>query len=362
MANGLILLAIVIIVLQFYYLIFVFYPLSKTDYKSTKLDDSKTNWPAVSVVVIVKNELENLKILIPLLTNQNYKGLYDIHILDDHSEDELQTWLKQVNNPLLKIHGPFDTLHGKKAHYEIFKNIHLNEWVLCTDADCRMGDTWITHMVSSRGTNDVILGFSPYFRHISLVNDVIQFETNLTGLLYLGRALNGNPYMGVGRNILYRRDTLLSSNAYKEFAYLKSGDDDLTINHLKNSRMGISLHPDSFVYSIPKNNFSTWLRQKQRHVSTASLYRLSDKVLLFLFYATTLLWWPVLILVFFFNFKLFILMILCKFLWLLGLSGISRRVLEFELGYFSVIRADILYVVSLLYLIPAVALKKTQKW
>jgi hypothetical protein len=47
--------------------------------------------------------------------------------------------------------------------------------------------------------------------------------------------------------------------------------------------VAIEIEPESFVFSIPKKTWRSWFRQKQRHFSTASKYKLINKLFLGIF-------------------------------------------------------------------------------
>lgn len=79
--------------------------------------------------------------------------------------------------------------------------------LLMTDADCRPASVhWIQKMVLALGTEDgFVLGYSPYMPLKNHIQGLIQLETSYTALLYLGLAVRNIGYMGVGRNLLYRK-------------------------------------------------------------------------------------------------------------------------------------------------------------
>ncbi|MFD2145882.1 hypothetical protein [Mucilaginibacter antarcticus] len=79
--------------------------------------------------------------------------------------------------------------------------------MLFTDADCKPDSTnWITRMAAHfKGDVQLVLGYSPYFKTGGFLNSLIRFETVKTAVNYLSAALNGDPYMGIGRNMAYTK-------------------------------------------------------------------------------------------------------------------------------------------------------------
>jgi hypothetical protein len=52
---------------------------------------------------------------------------------------------------------------------------------------------------------EVVLGYGAYHKKPVLLNKIIRFETFQSALQYLSFALAGLPYMGVGRNLSYKK-------------------------------------------------------------------------------------------------------------------------------------------------------------
>jgi hypothetical protein len=72
-----------------------------------------------------------------------------------------------------------------------------------------------------------------------------------------------------------------------------SGDDDLFVNETATStNVAIQINPDSFVYTEAKKTFTSWSRQKTRHVSTGKFYKSNDKFFLGLYYSSLMLFYP----------------------------------------------------------------------
>lgn len=52
----------------------------------------------------------------------------------------------------------------------------------------------------------IVLGYSGYERGKGWLHKRISFDALFTSLRYLGFALAGKPYMGLGRNLAYRKE------------------------------------------------------------------------------------------------------------------------------------------------------------
>ncbi|HBK82800.1 MAG TPA: glycosyl transferase family 2, partial [Flavobacterium sp.] len=63
----------------------------------------------------------------------------------------------------------------------------------------------------------------------SFLNKIIRFETVLTAIQYFSWAKVGKPYMGVGRNLAYKKSVFFDNRGFMNHMKIKSGDDDLFI-------------------------------------------------------------------------------------------------------------------------------------
>lgn len=297
---------IAVIVVQFLYYIVFF---GKFSFAKPKVSTPKR--VPISVIVCAKNEEENVKNFVPLLAEQNYPD-YEIVLIDDASSDEtlevFETFEKQYSNiKLVKVENNEAFWGNKKFALTLGIKAAKNEYLLFTDADCYPKTTeWIKEM-SAQFTREktIVLGYGAYERiKGSFLNKIIRFETLLTATQYFSWTKLGKPYMGVGRNMAYKREEFFKVRGFMDHMKIRSGDDDLFINQAANAKnTTICYTPESFTFSKPKTSFKEWFKQKRRHVATAQHYKSFDRAQLALFYSTQLLFiiLPVILLAFQFQ-------------------------------------------------------------
>ena len=172
---------------------------------------------------------------------------------------------------------------GKK--YALQKGIEAakNELILLTDADCQpLSKNWIREMAGCvNDKHKIVLGISPYKTENTILNSLIEYETAQTALQYVGFALLKNPYMSVGRNVLYDAALLKSKIWTTQELSIASGDDDLTIQTLATKEnTTVCLSKDSYTVSKAKDSWSAWIQQKLRHYESGSMYRFSHRLFL----------------------------------------------------------------------------------
>lgn len=302
--NPLTITLLVIIGVAFIHQIYFYLRYLRLGGKVTSQTDSDVQLPAVSVIVCAHNEYDNLQDYLSILLEQDYP-CYEVIVVDDSSEDGsdllLERWSRQYGN-LYHTFVPRGArvLSNKKLALTIGIKAAHYDYLLLTDADCRPESKhWIREMIKgfSNEQTELVLGFSPYFEKSDLLNHLIGYDTLFNGLQYMGMARAGKPYMGVGRNLAYKRETFFSVGGFKGLLGNRAGDDDLFVNRIANAANTVVVNnPNSIVWSVPKTTWREWFHQKRRHLSVSPQYRTKSKIQLTLeplsrgiFYASLLI-------------------------------------------------------------------------
>lgn len=238
-------------------------------------------YPPVTILICARNEAHNLKQFLGDILRQKYSN-FEVLVVNHLSSDKSQQILIEYQEvfPQLRIveiteKGAY--LTGKRqALYEGIKKAS-HDIILCTDADCfPKSALWVEKMVQPFVDEkiDFVLGYSPYtFKERNWLAPIIESETSLTAMLYLSYALSGKPFMGVGRNVAFKKSILTEAywEKYQDFGY---GDDDLIIQTFANKEnTKISISAEAQTSSYAKTTFKDWLIQKTRHISVGKSYK-----------------------------------------------------------------------------------------
>ncbi len=283
---------VVFIQLLYYWLIY-----SRVAFFKQKNEFARTDQP-VSVIVCARDEYYNLQENLPKLLQQDYPA-FEVVVVNHGSEDDTQYLLRDMSfeYPNLKIVNVPQDLNfftGKKFPLSIGIKSASHEILLFTDADCEpSSNQWVRKMAANfTGNTEIVLGYGAYAKQRGLLNMLIRFDTLRIAMNYLGFAKSGLTYMGVGRNMAYRKSLFYRQNGFISHYRIPSGDDDLFINKAATSNnTRIEIRKDTKTISKPKTHFSQWIRQKRRHMITGGLYKPSHKFLLGLFAVTQSLYW-----------------------------------------------------------------------
>lgn len=268
-----------------------------------------TELPPISVIVCARNEEDNLFKNLPVILEQDYPK-FEVIVVNDMSVDEskhiIQAYQKQYKHlRIVELEKNKHRKFGKKMPLTIGIKGATYEHLVMIDADCYpAGNQWLRNVVSnySEGT-EIVIGYGPYETVSTFLNKLIRFDTTQIAINYLGFALAGRPYMAVGRNMSYTKKRFFEVDGFKNHYHIQSGDDDLFMRDAANKKnVAIEIAPESFVFSHPKRSWRDWVKQKQRHYTTAPRYRLINKLLLGIFPASMILM-LVSFLILLFNFK-----------------------------------------------------------
>jgi len=265
-------------VIQVWYIYTWLNKVSKVSYQDIILNSHK---PEVSIVICAKNAINNLTVNLPSVLNQEYPK-FEIILVDDGSTDGSGKYLKSLQEEysFLKVISinQRDQHPGKKKALQKGVKEASYEWILLTDSDCTpASEHWISEMVAKINQHtSFVLGISPALKMKGFLNQLIRFDNLHTAIQYVNLAFSGRPYMGVGRNLLVRRE-LFFHPEYERHLDLSAGDDDLLVNQFCNKEnTKVCLSSASFVFTDGKNKWMDYFRQKRRHYSVSHRYQQSD--------------------------------------------------------------------------------------
>lgn len=260
-----------IVLVQIYFYLFIFLPLS------THKEYREQFQEPISIVICGYNEAQYWQQLIEQLLQQDY-ATYEIVLVNDQSTDDTPFIFKQwEHHPKIKIVNITNDIKkglGKKFALTLGIKASKYDYLLLTDADCLPKDKyWIQSMVQHFNRKDMVLGYGGYYKKKGLLNKLIRFDTFLVALQYFSFALRGKAYMGVGRNLAYKKSLFFDNKGFASHLHIASGDDDLFVKEVStSSNTAISLMASAHTLSEPKTTVSSWIRQKTRHLTTGIYY------------------------------------------------------------------------------------------
>ena len=252
----------------------------------------------VSIVICARDVYEYLIDLIPALLTQDYPD-YEIVVVNDCSDDETEEYLKDLERrePKIKpvqLKQHLNFFNGKKFPLSMGIKSAKNDIIVLTECNCMpVNDQWLRSVVNRyNNQTEIVIGYSTYVQKKSTLNRIMRFDALQNGLLYLSAALSRRPYMGVGRNLSYRKELFYRNKGFISHYMTSVGDDDLFISQVANKKnTEVLIDAENAILTTPTSSFKLWIRQKSSRYSTVSKYNVGARISLSLFYLSQFLFY-----------------------------------------------------------------------
>lgn len=242
---------------------------------------------ALSVIVCARNEEDMLVRNIPEILKQDYSN-FQLVLVDDCSLDGTWEVMKAFEYQdkrvkLVRVNENDRFYTSKKFALTLGIKAASNDLLVLTDADCRPNTKqWLKELNACFGEGkDVVLGYGDYEPNPGVLNALIRFDTALIACQYASFAKRGLVYMGVGRNLAYRKSLFMDAKGFSKHQHIDSGDDDLFVGHVATRRnTSINMTASAKTWSQAKSSFIEWQRQKGRHLTTYKHYAFKHRLAL----------------------------------------------------------------------------------
>ena len=316
-----------VLAIQLFYYLYFF---RRLGFYQPPVKKSSQEYP-VSVIICARDEAHNIAHNLPGILVQKYKTTHEVIVVNDNSTDETKYLLDEFRkmfknlNPI-PLKQEAKMIPGKKFPLSMGIKSAKYEVVLLTDADCvPASELWIQKMQDGYyDEKQIVLGYGTFHKKPGMLNKLIRFETFHSALQYLSFALAGVPYMGVGRNLSYKKELFFNNKGFSAINHIPGGDDDLFINMVANKRnTAIVIEKDAHTLSEAAPTWSIWQKQKFRHYTTSKYYKAKHKFLLGLYSLTQVLLYP------------FTLAAILFYNWWLALALFSLRMIVLGIVWFK---------------------------
>ena len=250
-------------------------------YLHSRKEKQDTDTPPLSVILVAKDAASDLQKNLPAILEQDYPDFEVIVIYDQSSDDDCEDVLKLLEDKYPHLHHSFipDSaryISHKKLGITMGIKASHHEWLVFTEPNCRpSGNQWLRKMARNftNGT-DIVLGYSNYEKTKGWFNRKVTFDTLLNAMRYLGKAVDGHPYTGCGRNLAYRKSLYYEQKGFTSHLNLQRGEDDLFINQVANGKnTRVEASPESIVRITAPHYQKDWYEDKLNYHLTSRLYK-----------------------------------------------------------------------------------------
>lgn len=235
--------------------------------------------PPLSVIICAREEIENLRNNLPSILEQDYPQ-FEVIVITDGGTDESEDYLTLLEEKYPNLYHSFVPsssryISRKKLAVTLGIKASKHDWLVLTEADCQpQSDQWLRTMARNfTSQTQVVLGYSAYNYAKGWLNMRVSFDNLLLSMRYLGFSLAGSPYMGIGRNLAYRKKLFYQQKGFSSYLNLQRGDDDLFINQVANSNnTRVETDANAVIRTQPLLNAKSWQEEKVGYTSTSCLY------------------------------------------------------------------------------------------
>ena len=238
----------------------------------------------VSILIPARNEAENILDCLQSILKQNYpKELFEIIVIDDHSEDETVQVVQNIdaeNLRLLQLEE-YDisstTTAFKKIGIEKGVEVADHELIVTTDADCVVGRNWLALLSSYYQYHNVRFIAAPVNFHQEQ-NAFERFQSlDFIGMMGVTGAgiYKENMHMCNGANLAYERRTFQEIGGFKGIDHLPSGDDMLLLQKIAHSfpgEIGFLKNKSVCTFTKAQPGWKAFINQRIRWASKSGVY------------------------------------------------------------------------------------------
>lgn len=270
--------------IQLYYFLVPYSRLFKSNKIQNKLQEN-TNCPPLSVIIVTKDSASMLKDNLPAILEQDYPE-FEVIVVNDESAGEDEDILKILGSRYRHL---YRTFIPKSARYVSRKKLGVAmgikaskyDWIVVTEPYCKPeSKDWLKSLSRNfvPGT-DIVLGYCNYSYGKGIFAKRIIADMLLMSMRFLGKAIGEKPYMGMGRNMAYRKEIYLQHKGFSNQLTLTRGDDDLFINEIADSRNTKVCVDSNSIMRMPLPKYKkTWRDDKIGYEVTGNHYKGTARV------------------------------------------------------------------------------------
>lgn len=240
----------------------------------------------VSVIIAMRNEEINVNNILNDLKNQLYpKELYEVIVVNDHSDDNTLNLLNEFSNKFqnLRIVNMPEHSQGKKECIKKGIEISFGNVIITTDADCRIQTQWIEQMAKYFNDSNINLVSAPvvFNKKPGLFFKIQELEfISLIGS-GAGAILNNRPIFCNAANMAFRKSVFLSVSNYFKNQKSVSGDDVFLLHAVKKyfpNTILFAKNKKAIIHTESQNNLSSFINQRKRWVAKTTHYKDLDTI------------------------------------------------------------------------------------
>jgi len=237
-----------------------------------------------SIIVPFRNEEKNLPKLLKSISNLNYpKNLFEIILVDDFSKDNSErVYIKwRMENGLIEttlLENLRLSNSPKKDAISRAVPILKHEWIITTDADCKVNKNWLLALDNfiQKNSPEMVVGAVVYktknnWFHYFQQLDLLSLQGTTIGSFGIGK-----PFMCNGANFAYTKKFFNELSGFGGINNTASGDDVLLLQKALKSnsdKVHYLKNTETIVKTKPENDLFKLFMQRVRWASKTTSYK-----------------------------------------------------------------------------------------
>lgn len=237
--------------------------------------------PAISVIVTSKNSAEELERNLPFIIEQDYPN-FEVIVVNRGSTDDTDMVLKAAEQKYSRLYHTYvpaeaEGVNEKKLALTLGIKAAKHDYLLFTEAYCKPCSThWIREFGKEFAQGkEVILGFGRLdIPKKTGLRGFMLYDNLIHHLKFLSMAIRRKPFMGIGRNLAYKKELFFKHKGFSSILNLEGGEDDLYINKIApRKKTGVVLSKESITETDTVTHFSVWRTLKSGYLYSKQYYK-----------------------------------------------------------------------------------------
>ncbi len=238
-------------------------------------ENLKTDYPSITVLIPIRNEILNLSRLIRCLENQTYPPeFFEVIFIDDNSEDSSYDYLKdysktsKINVRVYRLEADDNRISHKKAAISYGITRSTGDYILLTDGDVFFSRYWIRRFADVFQRTDSKFISGPVVMEGGSFMDEIQ-SLEFSSLIGAGAAAiyYNNPVLCNGANLAFKKEVFIEVNGYEGYEKIISGDDEFLMYKISKfypSKIFFLKSSKAIVHVQPESSINEFYHQRRR--------------------------------------------------------------------------------------------------
>jgi len=239
-----------------------------------------------SIIIPFRNEQFHLPVLLDSLKDLKYpRNKFEILLINDSSEDESEKLVQEFGemHPELSIEllqNQRESISAKKDAIKVGIDKSRFEYIVTTDADCKVPENWLqgfdnyiqsqdSDLIAAPVILDKVPPEDPLFRKFDLI-DFMSLQATTIGAFGLGR-----PFICNAANLCFKKKAFQEVGGYRQSSNYAGGDDVFLLQQFNEHERRIDFIRSTkmIVTTAAQKDLRSFIQQRLRWAAKSAGYK-----------------------------------------------------------------------------------------